>query len=267
MVAGLIGGLPGAGATMRTVVNVRAGGHSSISGALHALILLALVLGLAPLAENIPHAVLAGILMKVGWDIIDWGYLRHVRRAPRDKVIVMFVTLGLTIFVDLITAVTIGLVLAGFATARWMEEEELKGVTALALPGDDGVRNELNKVERHELKKLDGRVSIICLRGRFSYASARELVQRAGAAASGHDAIIYDFTSAAHIDTSAALAIDELLQTATEDTKGCFVAGLSGSAEKTLRSLGVLSKIPQEHIVQSRLEAMKLAGNLVFTKD
>ena len=81
MAAGLIGGLPGAGATMRTVVNIRAGGTTGVSGALHALILLALVLGLAPLAEIVPHAVLAGILMKVGWDIIDWAYLKRAQTS------------------------------------------------------------------------------------------------------------------------------------------------------------------------------------------
>ena len=124
MVSALIGGLPGAGATMRTVVNVRAGGRTPISGALHALVLLALVMGLGPLAEKIPHAALAGILLKVGCDIIDWGYLRRVMRAPRDKVIVMFITMGLTVFVDLITAVAVGLILAGFVTARWQEQEQ-----------------------------------------------------------------------------------------------------------------------------------------------
>ena len=66
MVSGLIGGLPGAGATMRTVINVRAGGRTPLSGVLRAVILLALVLGLGPLAEQVPHAVLAGILIKVG---------------------------------------------------------------------------------------------------------------------------------------------------------------------------------------------------------
>jgi SulP family sulfate permease len=263
MVAGLIGGLPGAGATMRTVVNVRAGGRTPISGALHAIILLALVLGLAPLAESIPHAVLAGILMKVGWEIIDWGYLKNIRQAPRDNVIVMLATLGLTVFVDLITAVTVGLVLAGFATARWMETEELKGVTSVAIPEQAEDTNGMSEAERQELKKLHGRAGIVTLRGRFSYASARELVQRAGAATAGHEVIIYDFSEAAHVDTSAALAIDELLEIAQSDTAACFIAGLSGSAESTLRSLGVLAKLPQEHIVPTRLDALKLAGKFV----
>ena len=72
-------------------------------------------------------------LMKVGWDIIDWGYLHRIRHAPREKVVVMLVTLGLTVFVDLITAVAVGLILAGFVTARWMEKEELKGITRISL--------------------------------------------------------------------------------------------------------------------------------------
>ncbi len=260
MMAGLIGGLPGAGATMRTVVNVRAGGRTPLSGALHAVILLGLVLGLGPLAEHIPHAVLAGVLVKVGWDIIDWGYLKRAHRAPRDKVIVMFVTLGITVFVDLVTAVAVGLILAGFATARWMQDQELEGVTAVALSDSEGV---LNDEERAALKQFDGRIGIILLRGVFSYASARELVQRAGAETAGHEAMILDFSTAAHIDTSAALAIEELIETAQSETQGCLVAGLSGQAEKTLRALGVLDVMPPGHVVSTRLEAIKHAGTLL----
>ena len=260
MVAGLIGGLPGAGATMRTVVNVRAGGRTQISGALHALVLLALVLGLGPLAEQIPHAVLAGILMKVGWDIIDWGYLKRIRRAPRDKVFVMLVTLGLTVFVDLITAVAVGLILAGFMTARWMEIEELKGVTAIALPEP---RDGLSDEENDALKKHNGLIGVLSLRGRFSYASARELVRRGGAATSGHRAIVFDFTDAAHIDTSAALAIEELVQRAADEEAACFVAGLSGAAEDTLSALGVLEKFPPGNVFATRLQAIKEAGKAI----
>ena len=260
MVSGLIGGLPGAGATMRTVVNVRAGGRTPVSGALHALILLGLLLGLGPYVESIPHAVLAGILVKVGWDIIDWGYLKRINRAPRDKVIVMLVTLFLTVFVDLITAVAVGLILAGFVTARWMEGEELKGVTALAIPEDD---EDLTDEERAEILKYNGRIGIVTLRGRFSYASARELVQRVGAATHGHEAIIYDFTSAAHIDTSAALAIEELIDLATDENSACFIVGLSGIARETLRSLDILDKVPAAHILPTKLEAIRLAGEIV----
>ncbi len=263
MVAGLIGGLPGAGATMRTVVNVRAGGRTPVSGALHALILMALVLGLGPYAEKIPHAALAGILLKVGWDIIDWGYLKRIRRAPRAKVVVMLVTLGLTVFVDLITAVAVGLILAGFVTSQWMETEELKGVNSVALSDEN---HDLDPNEVAELEKHDGKIGIIYLRGRFSYASARELVRRAQTVAFGYQAIIFDFTGAAHVDTSAALAIEGILATASDETLGSFVVGLSGSARHTLDALGALDSLPPGHILDNRLEAIRRAGEMVSTK-
>lgn len=261
MAAGLIGGLPGAGATMRTVVNVRAGGRTPVSGALHALVLLALVLGLGPLAERIPHAVLAGILIKVGWDIIDWGHLKRVHRAPRDKMVVMLVTLVLTVFVDLITAVAVGLILAGFATSRWMEREELKGVAAVALPNADAAG--LSDDERAALAHYDGQIGIVKLRGHFSYASARELVSRVGPEATGHKMFIYDFTDAAHVDTSAALAIEELIKIAVDETDGCFVAGLSGEAAETLEALGALDPLPPARIKATLLEAIEAAGEVV----
>ncbi|MEZ5839656.1 MAG: SulP family inorganic anion transporter [Hyphomicrobiales bacterium] len=257
LVAGLIGGIPGAGATMRTVINVRAGGRTPISGALHALVLLALVLGLGPLAERIPHAVLAGILMKVGWDIIDWGYLKRAGRAPREKVVVMLVTLVLTVFVDLITAVAIGLILANFVTAEWMEREELKGITHIALPEH---APHLSEAERDMLARFNGSIGLIFLRGRFSHFSAREMVQRARGVGFGYKAIVYDFAEAAHVDTSAALAIDEMLQMARDEAMQAYLVGLSGAAEATLRSLGVLEKIPADHIVPTLLDALSLAG-------
>ncbi|MDA0996752.1 MAG: SulP family inorganic anion transporter [Proteobacteria bacterium] len=256
MMAGLIGGLPGAGATMRTVVNVRAGGRTPISGALHALVLLALALGLAPLAERVPHAALSGILLKVGWDIIDWGYLRRIRRAPRDKILVMLTTLTLTVFVDLITAVAVGLILAGFVTARWMEKQQLDGITAVALPGpDDG----LSEDEKEALTDANGEIIVVRLRGSFSYASARELTRRVAALLPGHRAVVYDFSDAAHIDTSAALAVEELVECARSDGHTCFVSGLSGEAAATLDALGALEAVPAANVLPIRLDAIVAA--------
>lgn len=255
MAAGLLGALPGAGATMRTVVNVRAGGRTPVSGAFHAFILLSLVLGLAPLAEHIPYAVLAGILVKIGWDIIDWGYLKRIRRAPRDKVIVMFVVFGLTVFVDLITAVAVGLILAGFVTARWMEQEEMKGVTALALSDDPA----LTEKERQALEKHEGRILLVSLRGRFSYASAREITKRVAIMTAGCRAFILDFSSAAHIDTSAAMAIEETINAVHGQDIHLFVAGLSGSAEHTLESLGILQDLSDDQRAPTKEIAIQRA--------
>ena len=97
-IAGLLGGLPGAGATMRTVVNIKAGAQTRLSGMVHALTLLVIVLFASGLAAHIPLAVLAGILLKVGLDILDWDFIRRLKVWRGEKVLLMLAVLILTIF-------------------------------------------------------------------------------------------------------------------------------------------------------------------------
>ncbi len=111
-IAGLFCGLPGAGATMRTVVNVKSGGRSQLSGMMHAILLLAILLGLGSLVKFVPLSVLAGILITVGWGIIDFKGFKDLLRIPRADAVVLIVVFLVTVFVDLLTAVGIGMVIA-----------------------------------------------------------------------------------------------------------------------------------------------------------
>ena len=140
---------------------------------LHSIVLLSLLLGLGSLAANIPHAVLSGILIKVGWDIIDWRFLTKIRIAPQPEVFVMLATLGLTVFVDLIVAVAVGLILASFVTSLWLEKKELKGIYTLATLDK---YDKLSEAEKKEIVNLQGEVNIVILNGNLSYASARSLI-------------------------------------------------------------------------------------------
>ena len=112
MVAALIGGIPGAGATMRTVVNIRAGGLTPLSGVLHSLLLLAVLLGLGKYAEQIPLSVLAGILITVGTSIIDYRGIKHLLHVPMADALVLVTVVLLTVFVNLLQAVLVGVILA-----------------------------------------------------------------------------------------------------------------------------------------------------------
>lgn len=111
-VASLFCGLAGAGATMRTVVNVKSGGRTQISGMIHAVLLLAILLGLGSLVKYVPLSVLAGILITVGWGIIDFRGFKDLLRIPKSDAFVMIVVFLMTVFVDLLTAVGIGMVIA-----------------------------------------------------------------------------------------------------------------------------------------------------------
>jgi SulP family sulfate permease len=257
LLSGLIGGLPGAGATMRTVVNVRAGGRSPISGALHAVVLLALALGLGPVVAHVPHAVLAAILMKVGWDIIDWSYLKFVRHAPREKFVIMLITFALTVLVDLITAVTVGIVLSSFVNSRWLAIEQLKGLKQTA---DGEELDQLSAQEKELLRSANGKVLVSLLQGSFSYASARELARRASPALTGHEVVIYDFSHVGYIDTSAAMAIDEVIVLSLSNNQTVLVSGLQGHASRALNGLGVLKRIPAAQRFDSCRQAIEAAA-------
>ncbi|MCQ2267168.1 MAG: SulP family inorganic anion transporter, partial [Bacteroidaceae bacterium] len=111
-IAGMFCGLAGAGATMRTVVNVKSGGRTQLSGMTHAVLLIAILLGLGALVQYVPLAVLAGILITVGWGIIDFRGFKDLKKIPYADAFVLLLVFSVTVFVDLLTAVGIGMVVA-----------------------------------------------------------------------------------------------------------------------------------------------------------
>ena len=260
MVSGLFGGLPGAGATMGTVTNIRAGGQTQVSGALRALLLLALLLGLGRYVEPIPHAALAGILMKVGWDIIDWRLLTRVHRIRREHLLVMVLTLGLTVFVDLVTAVAIGLIAAGMANARQLERLELDSVVSVPL------MDQTFFSEHEDASGMDpysARVGLVALRGSFTVASANKLVGVIGGDIKDHEVVIFDFTGATYLDDSAAMLIAQLLDVAAKEQTESIVMGLAGPVAGTLYALDILRNVPDNHVVETLDEARQVAKDLL----
>ena len=133
IMAGCIGGLPGAGATVRTLVNINAGGRTPLSGLTHGFVLLATLLGLGNYAQQIPIPVLAGILITVGIGIIDYKGFRHIKSVPRTDAIVMLIVLGMTVFVDLIQAVAVGLILSSILFMKQMSDQLSSEVQVLPL--------------------------------------------------------------------------------------------------------------------------------------
>ena len=261
MAAGLIGALPGAGSPMGTVANIRSGGTTPVSGALRALLLLALVLGLGRFVEPIPHAALAGVLMKVGLDIIDWRLLSRVHRMQRAHLFVMLMTLVLTIFVDLITAVAIGLIAGGMVHARRFERLELDSVVSVPLldmtffAGDDALTG---------TDPLAARVGLVALKGSLTVASSHKLAGVIGTDIREHEVVIFDFSDATYIDDSAALVIEHLLDIAADSRTECILSGLTGIGANTLRSLGVLADVPEDRIVETLDEARRIARDILL---
>lgn len=258
--AGLVGGVPGAGATMGTVVNIRAGARTRVAGALCAVLLLAVTLGLGRYVESIPHAVLAGILIKVGWDIVDWRFITHLHRVQREHLLVMVVTLGLTVFADLVTAVVLGLVAAGMASARQFERLELDSVMSVPLLDDAFLRD---IPQGGEPDKFSARVGLVALRGTFTVASSNKLITTLGADVRDHEVVIIDFTDTVYMDDSAALVVEQLIDIAMDENTECIVVGTSELPIGSLQALDVLQRLPADRFVNNRDEARELAERLL----
>ena len=262
-VAGLFGALPGAGATMGTVTNIRSGGSTPVSGVLRAILLLALLLGLGRYVEPVPLAALAGVLMKVGWDIVDWRLLARVHALRREHLIVMLTVLALTVFVDLVTAVGIGLIAGGMVHARQLERLELDSVVSTPLLD----RTLLGPGGEEEESAFAARAGLVALRGSLTVASSHKLADAIGPEIRDHEIVIFDFSGATYIDDSAAMVIEQLIDLAEAAETSCIVAGLQGAAAQTLNSLHCLHSVPGHRIVETREDARRLAERMLREKD
>ena len=256
VVAGLFGGIPGAGATVRTVVNVRAGGRTRLSGAFHALVLAAVALGLGTYAAYVPLAALAGILLKVGWDIIDWDYLRRMRSAPRQAMFVMSTVLLLTVFVDLITAVAVGLIMTSLISAQMTSAEQL---SKLHLVTSDDPEARLSETERSLMREAGGRVLLLHLSGPFSFGSATELVRRMAAAGTSQRAVVLDLGDVTLMDASIAMAIDQIIRRSQDAGQSVWICGYDAQRHAVLKRMDVLRHLPAAAICPDRETALRQA--------
>ena len=268
MVAGIFGGLPGAGATMRSVANIRTGGRTPISGVLHSIILLTVLLGLGPLAEKIPLAVLGGILFKVGLDIIDWRFLRHILQAPRIDVIIMAVVLLTTVFVDLITAVAVGMIFASLFFVKRMADLELANLHIVTNPTPS---TPLLPEEATILEQANGKILLIHVDGPMSFGSAKTMVRRLETIPGFNTftSVVLDLSKVPAIDGTAALAVEDMLNIVKAHQQHLFFVGMQPHVTQALDGLGVLVQIRPGHRFASRLEALQKASLVEgsFSKD
>lgn len=259
-IAGLFGAIPGAGATMRTMVNIRTGGSTRLSGVTHSLILLAVVLALTPLAGVIPHAVLAGILIKVGWDIIDFAYITRAHRGPRWDLVLMALVLVVTVFVDLITAVGLGVFLAALGFAHSIAKDQLAAI------GEERL-TELTTAEKALYDRANGRVRIFEFSGPLSFGAAADIAHRVRENVHGREVLILDFTQLPSIDVSAAYALQAILEDGEREARAVLLAAVSDRVAAQLRGLGVDRQVRHGGLALSRLQALELALDLLARAD
>ncbi|MTJ47025.1 SulP family inorganic anion transporter [Dolichospermum sp. UHCC 0259] len=259
VVSGLCGGLPGAGATMGTVVNIQTGAQTAVSGLTRALVLLVVVLGAAGVTQSIPMAVLAGIALKVGVDILDWSFLKRSHKVSLKGSIIMYGVLLLTVFVDLIVAVGVGVFIANILTIERLSNMQSETVKAIS-DADDAI--DLTPEEKSLLDQANGRVLLFYLSGAMIFGVSKA-ISREHNAIKDCDVIVLDLSDVPMMGVTASLTIESAIREACEKGRQVIIVGATGKIKKRLENLGVLSLLPPHHLMIDRKEALQQAVSLV----
>ena len=255
--AALLGGLPGAGATMRTVVNVQAGGRTRLSGITHAAVLLLICLGAGSLASPIPLALLAGILLKVGLDIIDWSFLLRAPRLSLRTTALMWLVLLLTVFWDLITAVLVGMFLANLFSLQRQNEQQKRTARSLRGGTDHEETGLLSPQEQQLLCQAGDQVLLLQMSGPLSFGAGKALTQKLNVVGA-FQTLILDLSEVPLLGVTAALAMETLCLDSQQQGRTVLIVASADQPLSRLDSLGV-PRIQGVSILPSRYQALQQA--------
>lgn len=262
MLAGLFGGIPGAGATKGTVVNINAGGKTRVSGAIHGLFLLAVLLGLGSLASRIPLAVLAGLLIPVGFKIIDFKGLKHLAKVPKSDAVVLVIVLLITTFGSLIQAVGVGLALSSLLfmiKAGKSGEERLSSSSLEALEDEKPWQDELPFYEANK-----ERVLIKHINGPLFFGFTSYFKQQMEQVKAPVRIVIIRMDRVPFIDQSGLYTLEDSILELEMRQIDVFLVGLQEQPHDMLASVDVIPDLVAEDCVFDNVEAAYRAARKVL---
>jgi len=256
IIAGLFGALPGGGATMRTMTNLRAGGTTPLSGMLHAILILIIVLWAGDFTAYIPIAVLAAILTNVGINIIDWRFLKRVRQIPLFSVGLMLATMVMSVAFDLVTAVLIGVFLANLVTIRRLSEIQLDNLKIYS----EGDCDKLPIHEQAAFSQVADNIVLLTISGPIGFGVARGLKQSV-AQIDNSKTLLIDFTDARLVGITSTIAIEEIILGCQQKGQRVVLSSICPRVRLDLTKIGLLKSIPTEHVFFTRLDALNYVAS------
>ena len=261
IVTGAFGGLPGAASAPCSLLAARAGGRSAVTGMVCAGVLLAILFGLGRAISYIPHAAFAGILIKVGWDMMDVRFLRRIPKLSPDIGLVTLLTALLSLVFDVISAIAVGFIVSGMANALRFQSQQLN--QTISTPLLDMILFP-DAADDPDFDPFRARVGLLSLRGSYSIASAREIVRVISPDLADHEVVIFDFSETSGMDDSAAMAVEDLINSIVRDQdKACIISGLSDQLEENLSTLGIFDNVPSEDFANDMDEAKLIAARIL----
>ncbi|HHF2872936.1 TPA: SulP family inorganic anion transporter [Vibrio diabolicus] len=256
MISGLFGALPGAGATMGTVTNIQVGARSPLSGVIRALMLALVVLVAGGLTEPIPMAVLAGIAVYVGFNILDWSFIQRAHKVSFSGMAVMYGVMLLTVFVDLIVAVGLGVFISNIIIIERLSREQARQVKAISDADEDDVP--LTDSERGLLDRANGKVLFFYLSGPMIF-SVSKAISRQHSSISDYDVMILDLTDVPMIDVTVGLALENAIKDALDANCAVYLLCPNERTREQLENFHVIDLVPNDNMYQFRYEALNAA--------
>ncbi|HCG7773575.1 SulP family inorganic anion transporter [Vibrio parahaemolyticus] len=256
MISGLFGALPGAGATMGTVTNIQVGARSPLSGVVRALVLALVVLVAGGLTEPIPMAVLAGIAVYVGFNILDWSFIQRAHKVSFSGMAIMYSVMLLTVFVDLIVAVGLGVFVSNIMIIERLSREQARQVKAISDADEDDVP--LTDSERGLLDRANGRVLFFYLSGPMIF-SVSKAISRQHTSISDYDVMILDLTDVPMLDVTVGLALENAIKDALDARCEVYLLCPNQRTREQLEKFHVIDLVPDNNMYQFRYEALNAA--------
>ena len=256
MISGLFGALPGAGATMGTVTNIQVGARSPLSGVFRAAVLALVVLVAGGLTEPIPMAVLAGIAVYVGFNILDWSFIQRAHKVSVQGMAIMYGVMLLTVFVDLIVAVGLGVFISNIIIIERLSREQARQVKAISDADEDDVP--LTESERGLLDKANGKVLFFYLSGPMIF-SVSKAISRQHTSISDYEVMILDLTDVPMIDVTVGLALENAINDALDANCKVYLLCPNKQTREQLEKFHVTDLVPDENTFKFRYEALKSA--------
>ena len=251
-IAALFGGIPGAGATIRTVVNINSGGKTKLSGMFAATLLLVILLVLGPFAAQIPKAVLAGILITVGFGVMDYKGLRALKSMPASDTLVLILVLVLTVFWDLIFAVAIGLVVSSLFFMKKMADITATDSKLFSLT-DKMPENREGKLP----KRFKEEVFVKEVNGPIFFGYTSDFKQLGSTIPKTASTVVFRMNRVPYIDKSGLNAIEDLMLELVTEDKTLLIVGLNEQPRYMLETIGIIPQfVKEEHLFSSYTECI-----------
>ncbi len=253
---GFFGGMPATGALARTAVNVRSGAQTRLAAAFHAVVLVAILLFLAPLATRIPLAVLGGILMVVAVRMVESHAARTILRATRSDAFVLVLTMGVTILFDLILAVEVGMIAAGFLFVVRMSR--LLSVDPEMLAGSTPSSHDSAAEMRAESSLERENILAFRIEGPVFFGAAAQFFDQVLKETPGIKAVVLRMRRVPVMDATGLTALQGLVETLERRHIVVMVSGLQPQPREMLERTGVLDKISRnrDHLFETSEQAI-----------